>query len=210
MFQYPLFRIELLSHRSVRELLTGQPVSISALSDRIAQRPRLRASWRTRPSFNIRSFGSNCSAACRRAHHSAPPTFQYPLFRIELLSDGWFYPSVALSDVSISALSDRIAQRAGWGVSRRRWGRFNIRSFGSNCSALRLPIAHLVIISFQYPLFRIELLSQRPGAPSRRDGEFQYPLFRIELLSRVPSLETHFGLMFQYPLFRIELLSVGV
>ena len=40
-------------------------------------------------------------------------------------------------------------------------------------------------VQFQYPLFRIELLSLASvlGLPMRA-GVFQYPLFRIELLSR--------------------------
>ena len=36
---------------------------------------------------------------------------------------------------------------------------------------------------FQYPLFRIELLSGPKGEAQDAIGTFQYPLFRIELLS---------------------------
>ena len=37
--------------------------------------------------FNIRSFGSNCSATKGDSLHVYARLFQYPLFRIELLSD---------------------------------------------------------------------------------------------------------------------------
>ena len=61
---------------------------------------------------------------------------------------------------------------------------------------------------FQYPLFRIELLSPGDGLALSAGIVFQYPLFRIELLS-ANVLRLFAGLfgVFQYPLFRIELLS---
>ena len=89
--------------------------------------------------------------------------------------------------------------------------------------ALHLP--------FQYPLFRIELLSFTSDHEHYVGIAFQYPLFRIELLSRqrvnqlrqprvsisalsdrIAQLGTSavyatLGFLFQYPLFRIELLS---
>ena len=84
---------------------------------------------------------------------------------------------------------------------------------------------------FQYPLFRIELLSGNWEERPIIEIAFQYPLFRIELLSRqrvnqlrqprvsisalsdrIAQLGTSavyatLGFLFQYPLFRIELLS---
>ena len=86
-------------------------------------------------SFNIRSFGSNCSACETRS--SSRPNFR----------------------VSISALSDRIAQPTAAPPGRRLCWRFNIRSFGSNCSALSQRGQRRGGAMFQYPLFRIELLS---------------------------------------------------
>ena len=174
LFQYPLFRIELLSLLSVlggRQLIS---VSISALSDRIAQLLRstntsLRSSFqyplfriellstaRTwidcqgHGCFNIRSFGSNCSARLFPPPAALAIMFQYPLFRIELLSR--YRPQLRFRphQVSISALSDRIAQRSSSGYSLCWRVRFNIRSFGSNCSATNqqivMPLA-LVSIS---------------------------------------------------------------
>ena len=90
--------------------------------------------------------------------------FQYPLFRIELLSRGHRCSAAHDRGVSISALSDRIAQpkiaktnRTGYNVSisalsdriaqpkdpyDQNWLEcFNIRSFGSNCSASCFPLA---------------------------------------------------------------------
>ena len=86
-FQYPLFRIELLS-----TILAGAPdcnvgVSISALSDRIAQ---LLDIGTPQPEVDL---------------------FQYPLFRIELLSSYCAGHRRLKASVSISALSDRIAQQ---------------------------------------------------------------------------------------------------
>ena len=65
-------------------------VSISALSDRIAQLDKDLVNDERLGCFNIRSFGSNCSAWLRT-----------------VCSARW-------SVVSISALSDRIAQRPIW------------------------------------------------------------------------------------------------
>ena len=157
-FQYPLFRIELLSIRPRYALLENVPVSISALSDRIAQPVTLRGD-----------------------HNNF--LFQYPLFRIELLSLLSVLGGRQLISVSISALSDRIAQllrstntslrssfqyplfRIELLSTARTWidcqghGCFNIRSFGSNCSAPPRAIKRPAKLLFQYPLFRIELLS---------------------------------------------------
>ena len=135
-FQYPLFRIELLSNTALSTTAFAWKVSISALSDRIAQllngigagaadiqfqyplfriellsRTHRRHSRVAARCFNIRSFGSNCSA---------------------------IYDSIAgwiTVTVSISALSDRIAQQAYQQPVAWHTDRFNIRSFGSNCSA---------------------------------------------------------------------------
>ena len=112
-----------------------------------------------RPSFNIRSFGSNCSAINRVVDRWLVPVFQYPLFRIELLS--WSPPQQTqrCRHVSISALSDRIAQ-----------------PLGSPC---RSPYAQVSISALS------DRIAQhlRPGAKTLIDDLFQYPLFRIELLS---------------------------
>ena len=111
MFQYPLFRIELLSEE--REFHKGYPddVSISALSDRIAQPDELRKLW------------------------------QVEQVSISALSDriaqrSFSAMAASASLVSISALSDRIAQPLGGRTFAPSSRRFNIRSFGSNCSAI--------------------------------------------------------------------------
>ena len=118
------------------ERCRGTSVSISALSDRIAQPAKAKANPTSSPSFNIRSFGSNCSASSGALQAPVVVLFQYPLFRIELLSALTGGRLVVIDDVSISALSDRIAQRD---VGRRIIDG---------------------IVEFQYPLFRIELLSK--------------------------------------------------
>ncbi len=87
-----------------------------------------------------------------------PTLFQYPLFRIELLCD-----------------LQHDAFCAGG-------ARFNIRSFGSNFSASRLPY-----ITFWPLRFNIRSFGSNFSAPSgciQRSmvSRFQYPLFRIELL----------------------------
>ena len=230
-FQYPLFRIELLSKLAVglvlsiaqvsisalsdriAQLAPGVPpviavtVSISALSDRIAQR-MARLTWhRASRCFNIRSFGSNCSAPVTFCSSSAV-LFQYPLFRIELLSPVGALAGLNNGEVSISALSDRIAQQSSSTPP--------LPTHPVSISALSDRIAQRRMLSasaatsrkFQYPLFRIELLSRFPPSPPAPPSLFQYPLFRIELLSDVnmPKVDNQF--MFQYPLFRIELLSL--
>ena len=135
-------------------------VSISALSDRIAQPSRRAIASSASFSFNIRSFGSNCSAFLLGLAGLPTCQFQYPLFRIELLSVSGDRaqhqaltcfnirsfgsncsalktpPPLSRVVVSISALSDRIAQRLGHLDEQRLFYRFNIRSFGSNCSAI--------------------------------------------------------------------------
>ena len=111
--------------------------------------------------------------------------------------------------VSISALSDRIAQPGLLSGNAKRLTGFNIRSFGSNCSAWHPPGAEEGDEPFQYPLFRIELLSATGVASSDQLGKFQYPLFRIELLSGMAAAARFIAHLFQYPLFRIELLSVA-
>ncbi len=135
LFQYPLFRIELLCN------------------ERVARRER--CDW----CFNIRSFGSNFSAmsAFRRIWFLA--LFQYPLFRIELLCQAGVVPTSltcsfqyplfriellcimtivskgSSTQVSISALSDRTSLRQASALGVRYCRSFNIRSFGSNFSA---------------------------------------------------------------------------
>ena len=142
----------------MRAQKNSSPVSISALSDRIAQLLSDSSRGKRSGSFNIRSFGSNCSAwlGIQKRRRGK---FQYPLFRIELLSPLLSVPPAprqsvsisALSDriaqlkmsilrflcatVSISALSDRIAQRGLMTAGTVSASSFNIRSFGSNCSA---------------------------------------------------------------------------
>ena len=110
--------------------------------------------------------------------------------------------------VSISALSDRIAQPSHKSYLAAKRYRFNIRSFGSNCSATVTNLIREGDLPFQYPLFRIELLSVYLSPSIASNNKFQYPLFRIELLS-ANVLRLFAGLfgVFQYPLFRIELLS---
>ena len=186
-FQYPLFRIELLSGSTAHQLHRSAVVSISALSDRIAQRLVACVVLAMAFCFNIRSFGSNCSAPSAKLWNDARPLFQYPLFRIELLSTVAGNGRSVRRAVSISALSDRIAQRL-------------------------FDLLRDKAVMFQYPLFRIELLS-KPSAvntvvyfvvsisalsdriaqptdacPHWRPISFQYPLFRIELLSSADSL----------------------
>ena len=85
--------------------------------------------------------------------------FQYPLFRIELLS------SVVYMTGGTTVVG------------------FNIRSFGSNCSAITHLSVQMAVLAFQYPLFRIELLSDDARNSKIDNLLFQYPLFRIELLS---------------------------
>ena len=184
LFQYPLFRIELLSQRTQPAPLLSilgfnirsfgsncsalpqmawsrrrQPVSISALSDRIAQPGLFQICTFAAPCFNIRSFGSNCSARAWWTCATQSLMFQYPLFRIELLSVRQILHFRKQFAVSISALSDRIAQPIASAVINHR------------------------ISKFQYPLFRIELLSVAISTPQDLVNVFQYPLFRIELLS---------------------------
>ena len=134
MFQYPLFRIELLSKRRVVRLLRSAAVSISALSDRIAQR---------------------LSISPPSANHS----------------------------VSISALSDRIAQRRGALPDQWAWTGFNIRSFGSNCSASGVPVAWAGKDRFNIRSFGSNCSARWYACSWRIRFLFQYPLFRIELLS---------------------------
>ena len=52
------------------------------------------------------------------------------------------------------------------------------------------------------------MLSDGNGSYYLRAIVFQYPLFRIELLSESTCVDYYFDLEFQYPLFRIELLSL--
>ena len=112
--------------------------------------------------FNIRSFGSNCSAIFASAGRLGRLMFQYPLFRIELLSPDW----------------NSLSFGSGWG--------FNIRSFGSNCSAALFPALPTGRWCFNIRSFGSNCsatpLYRRPRSP----GKFQYPLFRIELLSGMP------------------------
>jgi len=61
-FQYPLFRIVVLSVMTALEKVEAKQVSISALSDRCAQRIHSDVSSISNKGFNIRSFGSLCSA----------------------------------------------------------------------------------------------------------------------------------------------------
>ena len=110
-------------------------VSISALSDRIAQLPIPELP----PSLLVVSISA---LSDRIAQPLAPSPdligtlqFQYPLFRIELLSNTALSTTAFAWKVSISALSDRIAQRDAQGRPYDLPDCFNIRSFGSNCSA---------------------------------------------------------------------------
>ena len=182
-------------------------VSISALSDRIAQLSLAVSRICSSVCFNIRSFGSNCSAKDRFLSPLSPPLFQYPLFRIELLSPAHVCALLIHYGVSISALSDRIAQPSHKSYLAAKRYRFNIRSFGSNCSATVTNLIREGDLPFQYPLFRIELLSVYLSPSIASNNKFQYPLFRIELLSALPWTVDKPTSTFQYPLFRIELLS---
>ena len=158
-------------------------VSISALSDRIAQRD-INSAIRSRiQCFNIRSFGSNCSAYATSIAHIYKRRFQYPLFRIELLS-AHSLPRLGVAIyVSISALSDRIAQH-----QRQRRA---CRLMRVSISALSDRIAQLwnMIEDHCTMLVSLSALSDRIAqqliAPSVYlfAALFQYPLFRIELLS---------------------------
>ena len=85
-FQYPLFRIELLSIVAGQSHFPNGFVSISALSDRIAQRRLL--------TVPVRACGVSISALSDRIAQQVAATLK----NIE-------------DHVSISALSDRIAQR---------------------------------------------------------------------------------------------------
>ena len=205
-FQYPLFRIELLSLLFPAKLSTNASFNIRSFGSNCSAFCN-ECLLCLSACFNIRSFGSNCSAASRitvtlwpfavsisalsdriAQQAGAIPdrkrfAFQYPLFRIELLSLSATIKREASEPVSISALSDRIAQLVRLFSLLEHGDSFNIRSFGSNCSASN-HCWYLSIAKFQYPLFRIELLSfgQHFRAPFGI-GQFQYPLFRIELLS---------------------------
>ena len=110
-------------------------VSISALSDRIAQLRMASIVLGHMLRFNIRSFGSNCSAGLPTERGAQVHPFQYPLFRIELLSGKRSRRPRCAMRVSISALSDRIAQHISVVRQNNKQLCFNIRSFGSNCSA---------------------------------------------------------------------------
>ena len=138
MFQYPLFRIELLSQAGHKPRTIFPVVSISALSDRIAQRASVADPPARQTRFNIRSFGSNCSAWIR-----SRVAGKYSSFNIRSFGSN-------CSAVSKNGLMDLV------------WG-FNIRSFGSNCSARKACEPRRTNPQFQYPLFRIELLSDIPA-----------------------------------------------
>ena len=208
-FQYPLFRIELLSRTHHHYLHSPPVVSISALSDRIAQQNRRMnksleqmlfqyplfrielLSQRTQPApllsilgFNIRSFGSNCSALPQMA---------------------W---SRRRQPVSISALSDRIAQPGLFQICTFAAPCFNIRSFGSNCSARAWWTCATQSLMFQYPLFRIELLSVRQILHFRKQFAVSISALSDRIAQPIASaVINHRISKFQYPLFRIELLS---
>ena len=90
--------------------------------------------------------------------------FQYPLFRIELLSSSGALqaPIIVLFQYPLFRIELLSKVR---GDIQRMADSFNIRSFGSNCSAWRAFLFMPSFSKFQYPLFRIELLSdsRQPG-----------------------------------------------
>ena len=134
MFQYPLFRIELLSDPGSEHAIPHQAVSISALSDRIAQR-RSRSVAPALCCFNIRSFGSNCSAQSALWPASTMVRFQYPLFRIELLSNPVPRRLCPLTQFQYPLFRIELLSAECFQPVQLRPASFNIRSFGSNCSA---------------------------------------------------------------------------
>ena len=176
----------------MRAQKNSSPVSISALSDRIAQLLSDSSRGKRSGSFNIRSFGSNCSAwlGIQKRRRGK---FQYPLFRIELLSPLLSVPPAPRQSVSISALSDRIAQlkmsilrflcatvsisALSDRIAQRRGSKGGRSIWIVSISALSDRIAQQVIegnfflvdSQFQYPLFRIELLS-RAGCERRESS----------------------------------------
>ena len=230
-FQYPLFRIELLSWAIWFLIFLLAWVSISALSDRIAQLGEFVDSVTKRlvsisalsdriaqPAAAAILFAGEYVSISALSDRIAQPggglagqrrgaKFQYPLFRIELLSEriaGQTFDSACFNirsfgsncsamavenhstgtRVSISALSDRIAQPFAAGNGTVHPSTVSISAL-SDRIAQRIDHASLCTRSmlFQYPLFRIELLSGLDFAGADEEAGFQYPLFRIELLS---------------------------
>ena len=142
----------------MRAQKNSSPVSISALSDRIAQLLSDSSRGKRSGSFNIRSFGSNCSAwlGIQKRRRGK---FQYPLFRIELLSPLLSVPPAPRQSVSISALSDRIAQLK-MSILRFLCATVSISALSDRIAQQVIEGNFFLVDSqFQYPLFRIELLS---------------------------------------------------
>ncbi len=154
-FQYPLFRI------------------VDCFTALVAITRKRKAG------FNIRSFGSwiasrrgsadrpgvvavSISALSDRGllPMPAPPSPSSTCVSISALSDRgllhWFYyVKLVDGEVSISALSDRgLLLRYGCQMPTSSC-RFNIRSFGSWIASSEELAAAIVMIEFQYPLFRI-------------------------------------------------------
>ncbi len=185
-FQYPLFRIELLCFVSLRCWVTTPLFQYPLFRIELLCQKNHPAISLLLDSFNIRSFGSNFSAMPCFSPQRAFGKFQYPLFRIKLLcyayaaicmsmnksfnirSFGSNFSAFHFSDpqrggrVSISALSDRTSLHGENPQYEELFNSFNIRSFGSNFSASHAARGRGLCNVFQYPLFRIELLCQRP------------------------------------------------
>jgi len=182
-FQYPLFRIVVLSVRLINHDQIDIAVSISALSDRCAQ---LIGSANVSPAvvfqYPLFRIVVLSIAAGDLGHRKC--LFQYPLFRIVVLSAPHTVHAALRRNVSISALSDRCAQLRHALQDDRAIGRFNIRSFGSLCSATERCRDRTDVLPFQYPLFRIVVLSAWLHGDWYAAVEFQYPLFRIVVLSK--------------------------
>ena len=180
LFQYPLFRID------------GLDAILAALDHVVAlfQYPLFRIdgldtwprSWLSRLSgcFSIRSFGSMDWTKWPSDISESKKPFQYPLFRIDgldtitmigwdrlsevsvsALSDRWIGPAIGCAlgqslPVSVSALSDRWIGRDIIHRHIFRFRGFSIRSFGSMDWTNRIKRQALDAQKFQYPLFRID------------------------------------------------------
>ena len=190
-------------------MLSKDHVSISALSDRIAQQRLLTCALSIQQSFNIRSFGSNCSAKWLRSFgHDTQVSISALSDRIAQHRRGSW--SRFENSVSISALSDRIAQQNIDAIEIPRTSCFNIRSFGSNCSAIWRRRVSLAGCVFQYPLFRIELLSPYSARCSAPPIQVSISALSDRIAQQYSRRATkRLAIVFQYPLFRIELLSTA-
>ena len=131
--------------------------------------------------------------------------FQYPLFRIVVLSLGAREPQPR-PHVSISALSDRCAQLcdeqvivAGILVS--------ISALSDRCAQLRWCWMNSPGIRVSISALSDRCAQRHPGGGGHDPEQFQYPLFRIVVLSLERIYRERDRMLFQYPLFRIVVLS---